>query len=402
MSKVQWWVLLSLFSLSPITETLYTGALPEISSYFHIDEWYAQLSSSLYFLGFAFGVLSLGRISDIIGRRPVILCGIAVYVISVLCSVFTYNIHILMFLRFTTAFGASVGSVVAQAMARDSYEGRVLSCMYASLAIWLGFAPALGSFIGGYVIEYLGWRYIFIVLGVVSALLLVLNIKYLPETNIYIEIARRNKYWTIFKHVMKDRSVLLYAFIIGAFNGMAFGFYLEAPFVFIDTMGMNPSEYGRLALLLSGAAAIGSFNGRYWINKGITGKKLILVGLGFSMIGCTLFGISSHVYVLDPTMQYHAITLVFVPMMLHMLGHGLLVPMSLRYALENYSTVTGSAGSVFGFLYYVLVALISLIVSMLHSDDTKMFALLFCCLSVCSTISFYLIQRFDINKKAVI
>ncbi|CAG2175416.1 unnamed protein product, partial [Oppiella nova] len=73
--------------------------------------------------GFAFGILSLGRFSDIWGRRPIILFGLLIYIISSISSIFVINIKMLMILRFCQAFGASVGSVIGQAMARDSYQG---------------------------------------------------------------------------------------------------------------------------------------------------------------------------------------------------------------------------------------------------------------------------------------
>ncbi|CEO17908.1 multidrug resistance protein D [Rickettsia monacensis] len=56
----------------------------------------------------------------------------------------------LMIARFVQAFGVSVGSVIGQAMARDSYQGSELSYVYASLSPWLLFIPFLGSSIGGY------------------------------------------------------------------------------------------------------------------------------------------------------------------------------------------------------------------------------------------------------------
>ncbi|WPY01114.1 Bcr/CflA family efflux MFS transporter [Candidatus Trichorickettsia mobilis] len=396
--QIPLWMLLCLFALSHTTELVYTAALPDISSYFNISGGVAQVSSSIYFLGFALGILSLGRVSDIFGRRPVVLGGMTLYLMSIICSIFVSDIQTLMVLRFTTAFGASVGSVIGQAMARDSYEGAALSYVYASVSMWLALAPSLGSAIGGYVVEYFGWRYIFVFLSMVSCSLLLSYIKYLPETNPYIGVAQRSKYSMVFKVVIRDRIVLLYAFIIGAFNGMAFGFYMEAPFVFINKIGMLPSQYGCLAFLLSFAMAFGSFNGKYWINKGVGGTKIMVIGLFLSIVGCGLLIISSYL-ILDKTTKYFVILIIFMPMVLHMIGHGLLMPMTLRYALEDYAKVTGTAGSIFGSLYYLLVAIISFTVSKLHSEDINKFSILLFSLSACCSLSFYLIQRWSLNKQ---
>jgi len=397
--KVQVWMLLCLFGLSHATETACSAALPNISEDFNISGNYAQLTSSVYFLGFAIGILSLGRVSDIFGRRPVILAGLGLYIISSFLSIFANDINVLIALRFCQAFGASVGSVIGQAMARDSYEGRELSYVYASLSMGLALIPSLGSALGGYVVEYFSWRYIFLILSIIAGFFLILYFKYLPETNPYIGIARSNRYFTILKIVIRDKIVLLYALVVGSFNGMGFGFYMEAPFIFIEKIGMHPSTYGKLAFLLSMANAFGSLLNRYLVHIHVDNKKLMTAGLIISFIGCTLLMISS--YLINYNGNKYLITIaVFAPMMLHVIGHSFFVPLSLRYALEDYPKVTGTAGSVFGFLYYILVALISFTVSKLHNNQIINFTVLFFALSVICAVSFYLILKWHpIRKK---
>lgn len=260
-AKIPAWMLLCLFTLSPITETIYTSGLPSITEYFNTDGSTTQITSSLYYLGFALGILTLGRLSDIYGRRPVVLFGLCIYAISSIISIFAPNIETLMLARFVQAFGVSVGSVIGQAMARDSYQGSELSYVYASLSPWLLFIPSLGSSIGGYIIEYSSWHYTFVFFSLTGTVLLTLYCKILPETNPYINFSQTSKYFEVLKVVIRDKSLWLYAFIIGAFNGIYYGFYIEAPFIFIDKMKVAPSFYGKLAFLLSFAGIFGGFLG---------------------------------------------------------------------------------------------------------------------------------------------
>ena len=390
--RVPLWILLCLFALSHSTETIYTSALPTISNYFGISGGYAQLSSSIYFVGFAVGILFLGRISDLYGRRPLVLFGMALYIVSSITVIFASNIEMLIFLRFCQGFGASVGSVIGQAMARDSYSGSELSYIYANLALGIAFIPSIGSSIGGYITQYAGWRYIFVFLTMVSAALFMLYAKYLPETNPYIGAINRANYFSIFKVVITDRIVLLYAFIVGAFNGMTFGFYIEAPFLFIGKIGVNPSFYGKLAFLLTIANICGSMLNKFLMSKHIDNKKIMVYGLILSNLGCFMLIVNSFAIEQSKNL-YIAVSYIFVPMMLHVIGHSFLIPSALRFALEDYVKVTGTAGSIFGFLYYLLVALISFSVSKIHSDTITNFVVLFFTLSVLCSISFYLIQR---------
>lgn len=388
--KIQPWALICLFALSYTGENMYMAALPAMSSHFDVAGGMMQLSSTMYFLGFACGILCLGRISDLYGRRPIILSGMSLYFVASVCGIFVENVEILILLRFIAAFGASVGSVIGQAMARDSYQGFELSYIYASTSVWLALAPSFGSTIAGYLLEYCGWRYIFFALSFISLALLISYIKYLPETNPYIGKST-NSYLEIFKIVIQDKNVLCYAFIIGAFNGMMFGFCMEAPFIFISNIGMLPSTYGKLAILLGISMALGSGAGRHWVKKGWSSAKVLKIGLMFSILGCSCLVLA--VSLAMNLEEGFATAIIFLPMMLHMVGHGLAMPMCLRHALEDYAAVTGTAGSVFGFLYYLLVASMSLAISYLHGRSIQGFSIVFLIVSLGCYWSYYSIHR---------
>ncbi len=219
-----------IYFITDYAETIYTSGLPSLTKYFGIDGGVTQTTSTLYFLGFALGILTLGRLSDIYGRRPIALLGLFIYVVSSIISIFAVNIEMLMIARFVQAFGVSVGSVIGQAMARDSYQGSELSYVYASLSPWLLFIPSLGSSIGGYIIEYSSWHYVFVFFSLTGTILLALYYKVLPETNSYINFSQSSKYFEVLQVIIKDKILWLYAFIIGAFNGIYYGFFIEAPF----------------------------------------------------------------------------------------------------------------------------------------------------------------------------
>lgn len=399
--KVPVWILLAMFSVSHTTEPLCTAALPIITSKLHTTGNLAQLSSSIYFAGFALGILTLGRISDIFGRRKIVIAGLSLYCLSSIACSFTTNIEELFVLRFMQAFGVSVGSVIAQAMARDSYHGSELSQVYVSIAICMSFVPSIGSILGGYIVEYTGWEYNFRFLGLTSAILLSLCIKMLPETNRYITTVRSNKYIDVLKTVLSDRTVLLYAVIVGAFNGMMFGFYIEAPFIFIKHCHFTPSEYGRLGLLLSTAYLVGALINRQLVNSHISSKKIMITGLILSLSSCTalLLGIIYIEYT-NLTDKTLLIALIFCPIMIHIIGHNFTIPLILRHALEDYAKVTGTAGSIFGSLYYFFVAVINYTVSYLHGTSIIPFAVLFFLLSALSLCSFIIIQLYKpMNKR---
>lgn len=103
------------------------------------------------------------------------------------------------------------------------------------------------------------------------------------------------------------------------------------------------------------------------------------MGLGFifSLCGCILFAVNAFILEVMSTSHNLAIAMIFAPMMIHMVGHNLLIPMTLRYALEGYAKVTGTVGSIFGAIYYVVIAAVTYLVSKIHGTISN-FASFYC------------------------
>lgn len=369
-------LLYSLISLSTMTETICSIALPEIAERFGTNGGVAQLSTTAYFIGFAIGILTLGRISDIYGRKPIVMFGLVIYGCVSFAITFCDNIENFIILRFFQAYGASIGSVIAQAMARDSYKGWELSYIYASVAMVMAVVPTTGSVIGGYIIQYYDWQTSFYFLTVIAVSLLLVHLTFLPETNPNIGTARLNRFFSVIKVALSDKVLLSYAFMVGSFNGICFGFYIQAPFIFIDKLKMNPSDYGNLFLILTSANLIGGLGSRYLIKRFYSTFKIKLFGMFFSILGAMLLMLGSLILNEYSTINYYILG-VFIPMLIHLVGHSLVVPMLLRHALEDYHKVTGTAGSIFGSLYYFVTAGIILLISSFHSRDIQNFAKLF-------------------------
>lgn len=387
-----------LISLSTLTETVYSAALPEIADQLQTEGGIAQLSTTAYYIGFAFGIFTLGRVSDIYGRRPVVLFGISFYIISTFLISLSTNIEFFIMMRVFQAYGASVGSVIAQSMARDSYKGWELSYIYASVSMIMSVVPSIGSAIGGYIVEYYGhWKYVFRFLILLSGSLLLIYIKFLPETNPNIGAGRNNRFYYVLKTTLKDKILLSFAFMVGAYNGICFGFYIQAPFIFIDRLAMPPSDYGKLFLILSFANLTGGLLCKYFIKRFVNIYKIKAIGLLFSSIGCIGLLLGAHVVGPDSSLMF-ATLMIFIPMAIHLMGHALVVPMLLRNALEDYRKVTGAAGSIFGSLYYMMTAAVSFLISTFHSDTIDNYAYLHAVLLLICITLFYFINKWKENE----
>src|ERR687889_2560075 len=151
-------VLALLTGLGPLSTDMYLPSLPAIARDLHASAAQTQLTLSAFLFGFAAGQLFYGPIADKIGRRPVLLFGLGLFLTATLACTAAPGIATLTIARFCQALGASGPIVLARAMVRDLYEGpragRELSRMGAIMGLVPAFAPILGGVLQG----LFGWR----------------------------------------------------------------------------------------------------------------------------------------------------------------------------------------------------------------------------------------------------
>ncbi|GIP36073.1 multidrug effflux MFS transporter [Paenibacillus sp. J2TS4] len=356
-------LLIVLVGFPQISETIYTPSLPDIAHHLHASSNTIQLTLSIYFLGFALGVLCWGRLSDSIGRRPALLWGIMVYGVGSLGCTLSDSAEWLLACRFIQAFGASTGSVVTQTILRESIDGARRHAVFAQISAALAFTPAIGPLIGGWIDQTLGFRAVFIALVVMSAAIFMYTFVSLPETRV---TATSNiSTLSVAKRLVADRRVWAFGFLIGATNGILFSYYAEAPFIFIEFFHMKPGLFGFLGIFVAMASIFGAMLSKKLLAR-FQAEKIILMGSMVTTLGAVcLTGLA--LYVISPSVLFLAVMVACIFILL--LGIGMALPNCLSLALIHYGDVLGTAGAIFGLGYYLLVSLITSGMSYLHNDS---------------------------------
>ena len=140
---------------------MYLPTFSTIAREFDATAAQIQLTLSVYILGFTFGQLVYGPLSDRFGRRPVLLSGIVIYVaMSVLCATAT-SAEGLTIYRFFQAIGGGAGTVLSRAIIRDRYTGVQMAKVMSLMLTIILFAPMIAPVFGGYLLIWLGWRAVF-------------------------------------------------------------------------------------------------------------------------------------------------------------------------------------------------------------------------------------------------
>ncbi len=243
-------VLLALLALlsafTPLSIDMYLPALPAIAIDLHGSAGDIQLTLSAFMIAFGLGQIFYGPAGDRFGRRPVILGGLVVYVLTTVGCAFAGEALHLVGLRFLQGLAACGGVVLARTMVRDLAEkdqaARAMSLMHACTSI----APMLAPLIGGQILWFLGWRAIFWTLAAIGVVALGAAWLRLPETlrPEYRQPLVLSSVLKRFGELFRHRAFMGYAFT-GAFQFAAlFSFLSGSPFVFIERYGVAPRDFG--------------------------------------------------------------------------------------------------------------------------------------------------------------
>ncbi|MCP4923667.1 MAG: multidrug effflux MFS transporter, partial [bacterium] len=166
--------------------------------------------------------------------------------------------------------------------------------------------------------------------------------------------------------IILDRKVLTFGLLVGGCNGILFSYFAEGPFLFIETLKQDPNIYGMLTFFVAIPWAIGGMVSSRLCKAGIEGERIILLGSLINLSGCLLFlGFTFSGFV---SVHYglRGILSVTIPLMVALTGIGMMIPNCLSQALDQYKNRSGSAASLFGFFYYLVIAALTYVMGTIH------------------------------------
>ncbi|HHI82926.1 MAG TPA: Bcr/CflA family efflux MFS transporter, partial [Rhizobiales bacterium] len=175
-------VLALLTAVGPLSTDMYLPSLPAISSALGATAPAVQLTLSAFLAGFAAGQLVHGPLSDHFGRRPVLLTGLAIFVLGSAACAYARDIEILIVSRFFQAIGASAATVLARAIVRDLHGGKDAARLLSFMGALMGIVPLAVPVFGGYLQTAFGWRASFFTTALLALALMLVSITFLPET----------------------------------------------------------------------------------------------------------------------------------------------------------------------------------------------------------------------------
>ena len=324
----------------------------------------------VFMAGLGMGTFVMGPLSDALGRRRLLLGGLAVYMAAAVAAALAQDLTTLLVARFVQALGASAPRVIAQALVRDQFQGRMMARVLSFSTTLFTLVPAIAPFMGAILGRAFGWPGIFWSFVVFGAILSTWIALRQPET---LPPERRRPLalatlWEGLRMVLSHRQVRLYLAALTLTFTLMLLWISSVASIFdetFDRVDSFPAWFAAAALLSAPSSLL---NARFVLRLGMA--RLIGVALGAQVASALLM------LALWPVVTGQAAFALFMAFMLvQFFSHGFLIGNLYALALEPMGHVAGMTASVMGGVSTVGAALIAGALAVLHDGTPVPLAL---------------------------
>ncbi|MGP3071636.1 multidrug efflux MFS transporter EmrD, partial [Serratia ureilytica] len=329
-------MLILLVAVGQMAQTIYVPVIADIAHDLSVRTGAVQRVMAAYLLTYGFSQLIYGPISDRIGRRPVILTGMMIFLVGALGALLSTNLTMLVAASAIQGMGTGVAGVMARTMPRDLYAGTALRYANSLLNMGILVSPLLAPVIGGALAMVFGWRACYAFLLALCACVAFAMFRWLPETR-PVQTEKR-RMLASFRQLLSDSTFSCYlVMLIGALAGIAV-FEASCGVLMGGVLGLSGLTVSILFILPIPAAFFGA-----WY-AGRDGKTFHTL-MWHSVISCLLAGAMMWIPGWFGVMN---IWTLIVPAALFFFGAGMLFPLATTGAMEPFPYLAGAAGALVG------------------------------------------------------
>ncbi|MFD6895610.1 multidrug effflux MFS transporter [Rhodococcus sp. NPDC060086] len=341
-----------LAAVAPLAIDMYLPAFPAMAIEFDTSASAVQLTLTTFLIGLAAGQLVFGPLSDRYGRRPLLLIGTLVCAVFSAACALAPSIELLAAARFVQGFAGAAGIVLGRAVISDRARGGAAAKLFGLLVVINAVAPVIAPLLGGMVVTGFGWRAVFWVLTLLSALMFVCVLTVLPETH---PQERRTAGGSAAmlreaRIVLRNRRYVGFTLAYAFAFGVMFAYISASPFVVQNVHGLSTAWYtvvftanalGLVVFSVANGAVVARLGDRATLRIGLT----LLAAFSAVMLINSLVG---------PTLW---VTLIALWATMGSLG--LVIANATTLALGQARQAAGTGSAILGALQFLLAAAIS-------------------------------------------
>jgi DHA1 family bicyclomycin/chloramphenicol resistance-like MFS transporter len=351
-----------LTAIGPLSIDMYLPGFSVIADDLHTTIEKVGFSLSSFFIGICVGQLLSGPLLDRFGRKKPLYVGLIIYIFASIGCGLSDSVEMLIFFRFIQALGGCVGMVAPSAVVRDLFPVEQSARVFSMLILILGVSPILAPTFGGYMVAAWGWKPIFFVLAIITAIILTIVFFFLPESK------KADPNYSLkpaailgnFKEVLKQKQFTTYAISGNFVSAALFAYLAGSPFVFMELHGVHQQTYGWIFALIAAGLITSSQINNLLLKKYKSDRILRTVITIQATLGIIMWiGSATHLFNL-----YSLIAI----MMLFLSCQGFIFPNAAAMAMAPFTKHAGSAAALMGAFQMAMGALASALVGVFFNE----------------------------------
>ncbi len=335
------WLLVLVTLSGTMAMHIFVPALPVAGLALGASPSSMQQTITLYVLGLAVGQLVYGPVSDAIGRRPALLTGLVIYLVSSVVALFATTVEVLSAARLLQALGGAAGLSLGRAIVRDTAPPARITKDLALLNLLSLVGPGLAPIVGSYLASGWGWRAVYVFLVAFGSLALAFSAWRLPETNLQMRALKVRTVSSSYTQLLFNRRFAAFTLGGACTTTVLYPYLATVAYIVHGKMGLPISAIGWFAAVTITGAGMGTFLTRRF--SGSRPAELFLkVGTVLQMAMAVLFLLVYWLGWLSPAW------LVGITVTMTM-GAGIASPAAMARSLGVVPSLSGSAAGIYGF-----------------------------------------------------
>lgn len=334
--------LAGLMAFTSLSTDIYLPAMPSMENELHGN---IELTVTGFLIGFALAQIVWGPISDKFGRKLPLILGTILFVIgSIGCAISTSMATIVIW-RVIQAFGACTGPMIARAMVRDVYAKTEAARKLSGLMILMAIAPIVGPLLGGQILKFANWHYIFWLLAVIGIIMLGF-VLLLPETLPKNSRSEKSTFQAFknYQVLLSNKKFMQYTLCLTFFYMAAYGFIAGSPGVYIKYFKIQEQYYGWLF-----AVNVIGLIGFSFLNRRLVGIYSLDYILRFSTVVSMISGMILLIMVI---FNQGGLIAVVAGVFFFFSMNGFIAACTTAAALDGVPKMAGSASALLGSMQY--------------------------------------------------
>ncbi len=353
-------LIIILTAVGQMTQTMYVPSIAAMATDFAVQPTYLQAVMAAYLIPYGLSQFIYGPLSDRIGRRPVIMLGMAIFMVGTLAALFAPSFEYFLLASFIQGSGTGCAGAMSRTVTRDCYDGASLHRANSFVSMGVIFSPLLAPVVGGYLSMAFDWKASYVFLLILGALVTLAMFTMFDET-LPKEKRRNERVWTSYSYVLSNRQFQGYVFcLIATFAGIAV-FEAAAGVLLGSVLKLDPTTVSWLFVLPLPGYLLGA-----WLSATLSvrigQRNLFNIGMATLIIGAVVIvipGMSGLVTVIS----------LIGGGFISFIGAGIIFPAATTAAIQPFPNHAGTAGAILGGMQNLGAGLATLAASLMGAKD---------------------------------